>query len=90
MSDITERDIDDRRLVLVFEPQIKWDQLLGIYKLQINKGKEQAKAVCNCLVECDLLSKIEDMCSDTTASNTGKLFFVYFFFHINYFPLLRT
>jgi len=48
------------------------EQLLAVPKLERSTGKHQAKAVATALFDCNLLDKVQIMCCDTTASNTGR------------------
>lgn len=49
------------------------EQLLAVPKLDSSSGKDQAKAVSNALHDWNLNEKVQIMCCDTTASNTGRL-----------------
>lgn len=49
------------------------EQLLAVPKLESSSGKDQAKAVSNALYDWNLIDKVQIMCCDTTASNTGRL-----------------
>lgn len=49
------------------------DQLLAVPKLDSSTGKDQAEAVFNALSDWNLNDKVQIMCCDTTASNTGRL-----------------
>lgn len=48
------------------------DQLLAVPKLESSSGKHQAKAVSTALFDWNLHDKVQIMCCDTTASNTGR------------------
>ena len=49
------------------------EQLLAVPKLESSSGKDQARSVSNALYEWNLNNKVQIMCCDTTASNTGRL-----------------
>lgn len=49
------------------------EQLLAVPKLESSSGREQAQAVSNALYDWNLDEKVQIMCCDTTASNTGHL-----------------
>ena len=49
------------------------EQLLAVPKLDNSSSKEQAKAVSNALHDWYLDDKVQILCCDTTASNTGRL-----------------
>ncbi|KAL4090193.1 hypothetical protein QTP88_025092 [Uroleucon formosanum] len=49
------------------------EQLLGVPALNTGTGSDQANAVYQTLVEWCLTENIQAFCSDTTASNTGRL-----------------
>ncbi|CAG9783921.1 unnamed protein product [Diatraea saccharalis] len=48
------------------------EQLLAVPKLESSSGKHQAKAVATTLFDWNLHNKVQIMCCDTTASNTGR------------------
>lgn len=48
------------------------EQLLAVPKLDSSSGKHKAKAVATALFDWNLHDKIQMMCCDTTASNTGR------------------
>lgn len=48
------------------------EQLLAVPKLESSSGKHQAKAVSTALFDWNLHNKVQIMCCDTTASNTGR------------------
>jgi len=49
------------------------EQLLGVPALNTGTGSDQATAVYQTLVEWCLTENVQAFCSDTTASNTGRL-----------------
>jgi len=49
------------------------EQLLGVPALNTGTGSDQANAVYQTLVEWCLTENVQAFCSDTTASNTGRL-----------------
>lgn len=48
------------------------EQLIAVPKLANSSGKEQAQAVWNAISNWNLEDKVEILCCDTTASNTGR------------------
>lgn len=48
------------------------EQLLAVPKLDSSSGKHQAKAISTALFDWNLQDKVQIMCCDTTASNTGR------------------
>lgn len=48
------------------------EQLLSVPKLDNSSGKEQAKAVSRAIKDWNLDDKVQIICCDTTASNTGR------------------
>lgn len=49
------------------------EQLLAVPKLESSSGQDQARAVLDALYDWNLDDKVQIMCCDTTASNTGRL-----------------
>jgi len=49
------------------------EQLIAVPKLDSYTGKEQAQAVWNAIIDWDFKEKVQILCCDTTASNTGRL-----------------
>lgn len=49
------------------------EQILEIPKLNNATGEAQATAVFNALEKWELKNKVNALCCDTTASNTGRL-----------------
>ena len=47
-------------------------ELLAVPKLESSSGKHQAKAISTALFNWNLHDKVQIMCCDTTASNTGR------------------
>ena len=71
LPEITERVKIDRLLVLIsFQGRT---QLLGVPKLEAGTGKSQADAIFDNLNEWGITDKVQAMCSDTAASNTGRI-----------------
>lgn len=48
------------------------EQLLGVSAISSGTGEDQASAVYELLNERELWDKVQAICSDTTASNTGR------------------
>jgi hypothetical protein len=65
------RSSKEERLPIVITYEDK-EQLLAVPKLDSSSGKEQALAVSKVLQDWDLKEKIQIMCCDTTAFNTGR------------------
>lgn len=66
------RSSKEERLPILISFEEK-EQLLAVPKIDSTSGKDQAKAILNALYEWNLNDKVEIMCCDTTASNTGRL-----------------
>lgn len=66
------RSCKEERLPIVISFGEK-EQLLAVPKLDNSSGKDQAKAVSKALYDWNLNDKVQIMCCDTTASNTGHL-----------------
>ncbi|XP_067621941.1 uncharacterized protein [Eurosta solidaginis] len=62
----------EERLPIVISFEEK-EQILAVPKLESSSGKNQANAVLNTLNDWNLNDKVQIMCCDTTASNTGRL-----------------
>lgn len=70
MQDLTGSKSIERLPIIV--TQYGTEQLLGAPKLQSESGKSIAHAIVKVLKEWGLLNKIQAICFDTTAVNTGK------------------
>ena len=71
LSDITGTEQIDR-LPIILSSSGKF-QLLGVPKLESGSGRNQASAIIKTVKEWNISSdNIKALCSDTTASNTGK------------------
>lgn len=66
------RSSKEERLPILISFEEK-EQLLAVPKLESSSGQDQAKAVLNALYDWNLEDKVQIMCCDTTASNTGRL-----------------
>ena len=61
----------DRLPILVSSPDIEYEKLLAIPKLQSSTGATMANAIVRIIREWKLEDRVEALCFDTTASNTG-------------------
>lgn len=68
---LTVRSCKEERLPIVITFGSK-EQLLSVPKLENSSGKEQSAAVFRAINDWNLESKVQIMCCDTTASNTGR------------------
>lgn len=66
------RDTKEERLPIIVSFGDR-EQLIGVPKLQNSSGEEQANAVWTALTHWGLENNVQILCSDTTASNTGRL-----------------
>ncbi|GBL97336.1 hypothetical protein AVEN_170461-1 [Araneus ventricosus] len=48
------------------------EQLIAVQRLDSSTGKEQAQAAWKAISDCNLEDKVQILCCDTTASNTGR------------------
>lgn len=70
MKDLTTNEYVDRLPVLVSGGgEI---QLLGVPKMGSGTGEAQASAVLSCLNDWGICDRVQGLCFDTTASNTGN------------------
>lgn len=65
------RTSKEERLPILISFEDK-EQLLAVPKIESSSGKDQAKAISNALFDWNLNDKVQIMCCDTTASNTGR------------------
>lgn len=65
------RKCKEERLPIVITYDNK-EQLIAVPKLDSSTGSEQAQAVWNAIVDWNLEDKVQILCCDTTASNTGR------------------
>ena len=70
MEGVNEEAVE--RLPIIVS-RIDMEQILDIPKLNNESGKAQATSVFNSLEKWELKNKINALCCDTTASNTGRL-----------------
>lgn len=70
LPDITGHDKVDRLPILVTQEET--EQLIGVPKLKSGTGEEIASNVFNQLNIWQLIEKIQAVCFDTTAANTGS------------------
>lgn len=66
------RDPKQERLPVIVSYDGNKDKLLGVPTLENSSGREQASAVWTALGDWGLQEKVQILCSDTTASNTGR------------------
>lgn len=66
LPEIAERKMVDRIAVVI--SQADSEQLLGVPKIENGTGTNLAEAVCGLMTQ-----RIQAVCADTTASNTGRL-----------------
>jgi hypothetical protein len=69
---LNARNCKEERLLIVISFKNK-EQLIAVSKLDSSTGREQAQAVWNAIIDWDLEEKVQILCCDTTASNTGRL-----------------
>lgn len=65
------RDSKEERLPIVISYG-DCEKIIAVPKLNNSTGKEQALAVHNALVDWNIEDKVQFLCFDTTASNTGR------------------
>lgn len=71
LPDLCEKvKVDRLPIVISFEGIT---QLLGVPKLLSGTGVNQAKAIFESLEEWSIIDKVQAVCCDTTASNTGRI-----------------
>lgn len=66
------RKSKEERLPIVISYGNK-EQLIAVPKLDNSSGSEQAQAVWNAIIDWNLEDKVQILCCDTTASNTGRI-----------------
>ncbi|GBP64579.1 hypothetical protein EVAR_32737_1 [Eumeta japonica] len=66
------RKCKEERLPIVISYGDK-EQLIAVQKLDNFSGSEQAQAVWNAVTDWNLEDKVQILCYDTTASNTGRI-----------------
>lgn len=69
LSELMSKESVDRLAVLVSGEGVM--KLLGVPKLTRGTGEEQANAIFQLLNEWNIVNRVNFMCFDTTASNTG-------------------
>lgn len=69
---LNARNSKEERLPIVVSFGNK-KQLIAVPKLDSSTGREQAHAVWNAIIDWNLEDKVQILCCDTTASNTGRL-----------------
>jgi len=69
---LNARNSKEERLPIVVSFGNK-EQLIAVPKLDSSTGREQAHAVWNAIIDWNLEEKVQILCCDTTASNTGRL-----------------
>lgn len=70
LPQLTGKEKVDRLPILVANNE--FEQLLGVPFLEQSTGEEIAEAVFSNLDNWGMLDKVEAMCFDTTATNTGR------------------
>ena len=70
LPDLSGKKKDCLPVIMFFEGMA---QLLGVPKLESASGHNQANTVFESLSEWYVANKVQDLCCDTTASNTGHL-----------------
>lgn len=68
---LMKKELVDRLPVIVTYNGV--EQLLGVPQIESGTGRDQALAVYNTLQEWNLADRVQALCCDTTASNTGRL-----------------
>lgn len=69
---LDSRKFKEERLPIVITYDDK-EQLIAVPKLDNSTGVEQAQAVWNAIIDWNLEDKVQILCCDTTASNTGRI-----------------
>lgn len=69
---LDSRKYKEERLPIVITYDDK-ERLIAVPKLENSTGSEQAQAVWDAIVEWNLEDKVQILCCDTTASNTGRI-----------------
>lgn len=71
LIDLNEKmKVDRLSVVISFDGNT---QLLGVPKLRSETGENQAKAIFEVLDGWEMVEKVQAVCCDTTASNTGRI-----------------
>ncbi len=60
------------RLAIIVTSQGK-EQLLGIPAISASTGEDQATAIYQAIEQWGIAEKVQALCFDTTASNTGRI-----------------
>lgn len=69
---LDSRKCKEERLPIVITYDDK-ERLIAVPKLENSTGSEQAQAVWDAIVDWNLEDKVQILCCDTTASNTGRI-----------------
>jgi hypothetical protein len=72
LPDITygKSNVDRLPVIVSFEGIT---QLLGVPKLKYGTGEQQANSIFDIINDWGVTNKIQALCCDTTASNTGRI-----------------
>ncbi|GBM04737.1 hypothetical protein AVEN_20184-1 [Araneus ventricosus] len=68
---LSARKSKEERLPMVISYRLK-EQHIAVPRLDNSTGKEQAQAVWKAILDWNLEDKVQILCCDTTASNTGR------------------
>ncbi|GBM90477.1 hypothetical protein AVEN_75854-1 [Araneus ventricosus] len=68
---LSARKSKEERLPIVISYGLK-EQLIALPRLDNSTGKEQTQAVWKAILDWNLEDKVQILCCDTTASNTGR------------------
>lgn len=71
LPSLTGKEKVDRLPVVITSTET--EHLLGVPALQAGTGRQQAEAIIQLLKEWNLTDKVQALCFDTTATNTGRL-----------------
>ncbi|CAH1647379.1 unnamed protein product [Spodoptera littoralis] len=66
-------DKEEKSRLRNIEEQNHKEQLIAVPKLDNSTGSEQAEAIRNAVTDWNLEDKVQILCCDTTASNTGRI-----------------
>lgn len=69
---LDSRKCKEERLPIVISYDDK-EQLIAVPKLDNSTGSEQAQAILDAIMNWNLEDKVQILCCDTTASNTGRI-----------------
>lgn len=72
LSALDSRKSKEERLPIVISYDNN-EQLIAVPKLDSSSGSEQAQAVWNAIINWNLEDRVQILCCDTTASNTGRI-----------------